>query len=103
MSQKAPIVVTCPACDAEVLFRKSPYVGQYKLCSECDTELEVVSLSPIELDFVEEDDELYDEDDEFAYLDDENDADDEDFDEYELVQIEPMKRKSSNNKDDLDG
>ncbi|MCB0036250.1 MAG: hypothetical protein KDE51_19600 [Anaerolineales bacterium] len=77
MSRKAPKIAFCPACSAEVRFRKTPYMGQYKICADCDTELEVVNLSPIELELLdnyeayEEDDEPFDDDyDSYNYDDD---------------------------------
>lgn len=65
MSRKAPKIAFCPACSAEVRFRKTPYMGQYKICADCDTELEVVNLSPIELDLLD-DYEAYEDDDAFG-------------------------------------
>lgn len=40
----------CPECDARVRL-KSPRVGQKVTCHNCDTELEIVDTSPLELDW----------------------------------------------------
>lgn len=71
----------CPDCDARITL-KSPQLGQQVICRACGTELEVVDLSPLELDWAL--DEPYDDDDEFEYVDDEEyyDYDDDDI-EYE--------------------
>jgi lysine biosynthesis protein LysW len=58
----------CPECDSNIVFHKQPTLGQKKKCPECLSELEVIGLSPIELDWEFEyeyvdDDEGYDEDD----------------------------------------
>jgi lysine biosynthesis protein LysW len=41
----------CPECDAEVRFKKAPWLGQRTACPRCGTALEVVSLGPLELDW----------------------------------------------------
>lgn len=40
----------CPDCGSEVRFKKMPYLGQVVTCRRCDSSLEVVNRSPIELD-----------------------------------------------------
>lgn len=65
----------CPMCGADVKVATSAKLGAIIVCGECDAELEVVSLKPLELDWpldVLEDDDDYDEFD----LDDEDDLDD---------------------------
>lgn len=54
MSRKEPKIAFCPVCNGEVRFRKTPYMGQYKICADCDTELEVINLSPIELELMDD-------------------------------------------------
>lgn len=63
-SKKKPVVGACPECDANVAFTKAPFLGQKKTCPDCLTELEVIGLSPIELDWAYEYDD-YDADDNF--------------------------------------
>ncbi len=41
---------TCPDCDAQ-LGLSHPRLGQKLLCPYCDTQLEVISLEPLELDW----------------------------------------------------
>lgn len=62
-----PVLGACPDCDADVAFAKTPYLGQKKTCPECLSELEVIGLSPLELDWAYEYDDYADEfgDDDF--------------------------------------
>lgn len=62
-SKKKPSVGACPECDANIVFNKAPFLGQKKTCSECLAELEVIGLSPIELDWAYDYEEFDDEDD----------------------------------------
>ena len=58
-------MATCPECDAEIEVDEFDVdKGDQLSCPECGTNLEVVSLSPIELDAAAEDDEEDDEEDE---------------------------------------
>lgn len=41
----------CPACEAWVIFKKQPHVGQLVTCESCESELKVVIESPIRLDW----------------------------------------------------
>ncbi len=68
-SKKKPVIGACPECDANVVFTKAPFLGQKKTCPECVAELEVIGLSPIELDWA----------DEYEDYDDDVDFDDDDF------------------------
>ena len=56
----------CPSCGAMVNVGSNPRMGQRVVCKECDTELEVVWLEPIELDW------LYDDDEDDDYGEDED-------------------------------
>ena len=40
----------CPDCDGSIDLR-SPRVGQLLFCPHCDTEVEVVDINPLELDW----------------------------------------------------
>jgi lysine biosynthesis protein LysW len=57
----------CPECDSNIVFNKQPSLGQKKKCPECLAELEVIGLSPLELDWPADD---YDDYDEEGYDDD---------------------------------
>lgn len=48
-------VAVCPACGSDILFRNSPKVGRLVTCRICDSLLEVVSYSPLELEWAFED------------------------------------------------
>jgi alpha-aminoadipate carrier protein LysW len=68
-------MATCPECDAEIEVDEFDVdKGDQLSCPECGSNLEVIGLSPIELDVAPEED---DEDD----LGDEDELDDEDADE----------------------
>ncbi|MBN1667401.1 MAG: hypothetical protein JW862_09940 [Anaerolineales bacterium] len=68
-----PEVAECPACGNEVRFRTKPRMGQLVTCPSCESELEVVWLDPVELDWP------FDEEDDFEDDDDYYDDDDDDF------------------------
>jgi lysine biosynthesis protein LysW len=55
----------CPECGEPVELRDNTEVGDHVVCIECNTELEVLSLFPLELDYVLEDEweDDWDEDD----------------------------------------
>jgi lysine biosynthesis protein LysW len=53
----------CPNCDAVVSVDK-PKMGAMVRCRECDMQLEVISLSPFELDFPLDYEEEWDDDEE---------------------------------------
>ncbi|KAA3643835.1 MAG: hypothetical protein DWQ07_17110 [Chloroflexi bacterium] len=46
----------CPSCQGEIKLGNRPHMGQQIRCRNCDAQLEVVWLNPIELDWVETDD-----------------------------------------------
>jgi lysine biosynthesis protein LysW len=60
----------CPSCSAKVSVKGTPKIGVHVTCKSCDTELEIVWLDPLELDWpmdeyeeeVEDEPEAYDED-----------------------------------------
>ena len=68
MIQKAE----CPQCGKEISVGLQPRIGQQVTCANCDSELEVVWLDPLELDWPmldladeEEDDDFDEEEDEY--------------------------------------
>ena len=79
-------MATCPECDAEIEVDEFDVdKGDQLSCPECGSNLEVVGLSPIELDIALDDDE--EEDDDAEDGDDAEDAD-EDEDETEDEDLE---------------
>ena len=83
-------MATCPECDADIDVDEFDVdKGDLISCAECGTNLEVTSVSPLELeasddmddddddDDAEDEDEVEDDDD----LDDDDDSDNEDWDE----------------------
>ncbi len=44
------IEVGCPDCEEPIWLGSSPHVGQPVTCTNCKTELEVISIDPIEVD-----------------------------------------------------
>ena len=70
----------CPACDEAITLQGNPKVGQRLRCPSCDTEIEVIDVNPVELDWAYEDeDDFYDDwDDEDS--DEDDDWDDDDWD-----------------------
>ena len=75
-------MATCPECDADIDVDEFDVdKGDQLSCPDCGSNLEVIGLSPIELDLAPEDDE--DEDDEMGddlEGDEDGDEDDEDED-----------------------
>jgi lysine biosynthesis protein LysW len=49
----------CPDCDSDIKLGNDPRKGQKVTCPSCGAYLEVVGLSPIELDWALDDDEEY--------------------------------------------
>ncbi len=72
-------VGVCPGCGARIRFQNQVQVGEFIICDECGDELEVISNSPIKLDWAFEDpfDHEFDGDesgdDDFDYSDDDQD------------------------------
>jgi alpha-aminoadipate carrier protein LysW len=59
-----PLAV-CPVCEAEIHVDEDVDKGEIINCEECEAQLEVVGLDPIELDLAPEDEEEYYDDDEY--------------------------------------
>ena len=74
-----PAKAICPSCGEWVRLPDHPKIGQKITCLECEADLEVIEVNPVELDWVYMEDELDDED-----WDDEDDNwDEEDLDDEE--------------------
>ena len=73
------IIAQCPGCSNEIHFNHHPKLGEFVTCPECGDLVEVVSLSPLTLDWSADidDDDWVDEWDDFD--DDDYDDDDDDF------------------------
>ncbi len=54
----------CPECDNPILLGKNVKLGMLTTCPECDCLLEVISLSPLDLDYAFEDEEWEEEEEE---------------------------------------
>lgn len=79
-------IAFCPDCDGSVNVGVSPRLGQRINCPHCDAELEVIEVSPLELDWAYDEDEVEweeDEEEDEEWDDDEDDWDDWDEDEDE--------------------
>jgi lysine biosynthesis protein LysW len=53
----------CIECEATLNLGKAPHKGQRISCFKCGADLEVVGLSPIELDWAYDEEEVWDTDD----------------------------------------
>jgi alpha-aminoadipate carrier protein LysW len=75
-------MATCPECDAEIEVDEFDVdKGDQLSCPECGSNLEVVGLTPLELDLAPDDDDDDDAEDEEDKEDGEDDDEDEDEDE----------------------
>jgi lysine biosynthesis protein LysW len=52
----------CPECESSIPLGEDPFVGKQVTCAKCGSFLEIVDLSPVQLDW--------------AYFDDDTDEDD---------------------------
>lgn len=75
----------CPMCSADVTIPKNAKLGTLVICGECEAELEVVSLKPLELDWPLDD---LDEDDEDDFDDLELDLEEDDLDDLDELEEE---------------
>jgi hypothetical protein len=75
----------CPSCGEWVKLPDHPKIGQKIICLECEADLEVIEVNPVELDWVYMEDELDDED----WDDEDDDWDEEDLDDEEEDWDEP--------------
>ncbi len=65
-----PSRAVCPSCGEWVILLDPPHIGQKVTCVHCEADLEVIEITPVELDW--------------AYLANDDDLDDEDWDDEEL-------------------
>lgn len=71
-------MATCPECDADIEIDEFDVdKGDFISCPECGTGLEVINLSPIELDLAPEEEEDEEEDE----LDEDSEDEEEDWEE----------------------
>jgi len=60
--------VNCLSCDAEIEIKGKVEIGQLVICEACDAEFEIISLKPLQIDWLfidfddEEGDDIYDDD-----------------------------------------
>ena len=80
-----PAKAICPSCGEWVKLPDHPKIGQKITCLECEADLEVIEVNPVELDWVYMEDELDDED----WDDEDDDWDEEDLDDEEEDWDEP--------------
>lgn len=73
-------VALCPDCEEGISFGARVRIGQRVSCPHCGADLEVVEVSPLELDWVYEDTDWEDEDGEDDWDEDEDDWDENDDD-----------------------
>jgi lysine biosynthesis protein LysW len=71
-------VALCPDCEEGINFGSRVRIGQRVSCPHCGADLEVVEVSPLELDWAYEDVAWEDEEDEDDVEDDWDDDEDED-------------------------
>ena len=60
MAKEIKIVEECLECGGEIRLRRAPYIGQEVICRRCDVAMEVISISPLELDVIFDEDDDYD-------------------------------------------
>jgi lysine biosynthesis protein LysW len=80
-------VALCPDCEEGINFGSRVRIGQRVTCPHCGADLEVIELTPLELDWVYEDadwEEEEDDDDDDDSEDDWDDDEDEDWDDDDL-------------------
>jgi phage FluMu protein Com len=75
--------VACLDCNTIFLIEDGLYIGLKVTCPECETQFEITYLSPVQIEWVYEDDYDYDLDDDMDD-DDYEDEFDEEFDEEEV-------------------
>lgn len=61
--------VRCPGCDERLRIEGTPTLGQRIYCDVCEDDLEVVSVEPLEVDWVYASD---DDDEDWEYEDDDD-------------------------------
>ena len=62
------VMAQCPSCGAQVSIYTKPKMGQKVKCTTCESDLEVVWLEPVELDWALEGFDDEDDDDSIDYV-----------------------------------
>jgi alpha-aminoadipate/glutamate carrier protein LysW len=75
LSEKISIA-RCPECITNIRFDQQPSLHDLVTCPECGTELEVIQLSPLKLDWAYDDEEADDWYEDEDWVDDDVDEDD---------------------------
>jgi len=88
---KSGLIAICPACGSEIVLSRRPHDGQLITCRTCDSRLEVVSQSPLELEWAF-DDSI---DDDFQ-----DDFEDGDVDDWDLDDLDDYSDDSIEDDDD---
>lgn len=76
-------VARCPECVTNIRFDQQPSLHDLVTCPECGTELEVIQVSPLKLDWAYDDEDADDWDEDEVWDGDEDYDDDEDWDDDE--------------------
>jgi lysine biosynthesis protein LysW len=76
----------CPDCGQKIVIGPKPKKGQWVSCPHCNADLELISVSPLELDWAQYDEEDVEDD----FWDDEEDEFDDWDDEEEDYDNEPL-------------
>lgn len=76
----------CPDCGQKIVIGPKPKKGQWVSCPHCNADLELISISPLELDWAQYDEEDVEDD----FWDDEEDEFDDWDDEEEDYDNEPL-------------
>lgn len=71
----------CPDCGQKIVIGPKPKKGQWVSCPHCNADLEIVSIRPLELDWVRYDDD--DDDLEEEFEEEFDDWDDDDFEDWD--------------------
>jgi len=66
------VTIICIDCDEPIYLESKPKIGQIITCSNCDAQLEVIDIDPIELDWAYLEPE---EDEDWDWEDDDDDED----------------------------
>lgn len=75
-SKSKVMVAECPDCETTIRFHRPLRVGQIVICPECEADLEVRQLNPLELYWAFEYEDDYDQIDDYDDYDDYDDDDD---------------------------
>lgn len=87
----AIVKTTCPACGTKMRFHEALQLGQFVVCLECGTELEVIGLNPVRLDWAFEEpieDEDWESDWEDDWEDDDDYEDEDDWDDEDVPEAD---------------